>query len=82
MPEDLVDTMEKVAVGEKAEEEEGQDVVTPWEVKTSSEKGIDYMKLIGELVLCVIFPSLGRIWLKSCDFFSIFCHFDVSCHNY
>lgn len=34
-------------VNENGEENKEDDIVTPWEIASSSEKGVDYDKLIG-----------------------------------
>ena len=38
----------KVEEKEQEEEEEEEQIVNPWDVKTTSEKGIDYEKLISK----------------------------------
>ncbi|CAD5223390.1 unnamed protein product [Bursaphelenchus okinawaensis] len=49
MTDELVEQVERVnieAAAEDGKHEKAEDLVTPWDVQASSEKGIDYMKLI------------------------------------
>ena len=42
------EAMDSMKIGDaKQEEEEQEDIVNPWDVQSSSDKGVDYDKLIG-----------------------------------
>lgn len=54
--EDSAKAMEEVKIGDAVQEEQ-EDVVDPWNVQSSSDKGVDYDKLISKIFL-LIFDSL------------------------
>ena len=52
MTEESTKAMEEVKIGDSAPGEQ-EDVVDPWNVKSSSDKGVDYDKLISKIFMFI-----------------------------
>ena len=58
MVEEVNDKVEQMSINDSVTE----DIVDPWSVKASSNKGIDYEKLIGKLHIFVLFYTSNYIY--------------------